>query len=79
MLLVHSLQGVNWEAINHITSAQWLSVDVIMHCLTDQNLRKLAPKVWSAYLKFATAAIVEPQLEESGVSSDHIWRAYVSS
>ena len=79
MPLVHSLQGVNREAIKHITSEHedynWLSVDVIVQCLTDQSV---PTDVRSAYYEFATAAIVEPQLEESGASSEYIQKVFVS-
>ena len=76
MLLVHSLQGVNRKAIEHIVSDQWLPVDEILKCIKDEEV---APTVRSDYLEFATAAIVELQLEESGAPSDHVWRAFVSS
>ena len=75
--LVHSLQGIHRDAIEHFTSKDymWLPVDEIVKCLSDKTVDSA---VRSAYLDFATAAIVEPQLEESGVSSEHFWRVFVS-
>ena len=73
--LFHSLQGVNTEAMEHITSREWLPVNEIAKCLTQQ---KVPPIVRSAYLDFATAAIVEPQLEHSGVSCEYAWKVFVS-
>ena len=53
----------------------WLPVDEIVKCLSD---RTVDSAVRSAYLDFATAAIVKPQLEESGVPSEHVWKVFVS-
>ena len=75
--LLHCLQGVHREAIEHITSEsyKWLPVNEIVKCLTDHQVPTI---VRSAYLDFATAAIVEPQLEDSGVSSEYAWKVFVS-
>ena len=73
---IHHLQGVHREAIKHITSSRkWLPVDEIAKCLTDEQVPAI---VRSAYLDFATAAIVEPQLEHSGVSCEYAWKVFVS-
>ena len=75
--LVHSFQGVHREAIMYLTSKEykWLPVDQIVKCLEDSNISSV---VRSAYLDFVTAAIVEPQLEDSGASIEYSWKVFVS-